>query len=46
MLKVKAGQQPTVSCGDIITDSNGDDSGLWCVLMKTATKPSVSVALT
>ena len=30
--------EPTVSCGDIITDSDGDDSGLWCVLMKTTTK--------
>ena len=29
--KVKAGQQLTVSCGDMITDSDGDDSGLWCV---------------
>ena len=27
-----------VVCGDIITDSDGDDSGLWCVLMKTTTK--------
>ena len=36
--KVKAGQHPTVSCGDIITESDGDDSGLWCVPMKTTTK--------
>ena len=34
----KASQQPTVSCGDIITDSDGDDNGLWCVPMKTTTK--------
>ena len=44
--KFNAGQQPTVSCGDIITECDGDDSGLWCVLMKTSTKPSVSVAFT
>ena len=31
LFKVKASQQPTVSCGDIITDSDSDDSGLWCV---------------
>ena len=29
--KVKAGEQPTVSCGDIITDSDGDDS-TWSVV--------------
>ena len=33
----------TVSCGDIITESDGDDSGLWCVPTKTTTKPSLSV---
>ena len=33
---VKAGQQPTVSCGDIIIDSDCDDSVY--VPMKTTTK--------
>ena len=34
------------STSDIITDSDGDDSGLWCVAMKITTMPSASVALT
>ena len=37
---VSFNKQPTVSCGDIITDNDGYDSGLWCVPRKTTTKPS------
>ena len=38
---------PTVSCGDIITESDGDDSGLWCTCTyENNYKASLSVALT
>ena len=32
--KVSDNDIPTVSCGNIITDSDGDNSGLWCVANK------------
>ena len=31
-----------MSCGDIITGSDGDDSGLWCLPIKTTAKSSGS----